>query len=153
MNKSRGVLCYKNAFTVETKLQEIVIMEEHTGINILHGLRQDDKEDCVNVWQCRGKEQNMTRCNSKQKMVVHSSSSPGTFNVRSMKHCGQTERQDVQQFPARFYVCFHIIHVFSTDIIYDLFGLALLCVSVSYVAIVNVPLLYNVKSLLCEISI
>lgn len=86
-------------------------------------------------------------------MVVHSSSSPGTFNVRSMKHCGQTERQDVQQFPARFYVCFHIIHVFSTDIIYDLFGSALLCVSVSYVAIVNVPLLYNVKSLLCEISI
>lgn len=54
MNKSRGVLCYKNAFTVETKLQEIVIMEERTGINIL-----DDKEDCVNVWQCRGKEQNI----------------------------------------------------------------------------------------------
>lgn len=59
MNKSRGVLCYKNAFTVETKLQEIVIMEERTGINILHGLQQDDKEDCVNVWQCRGKEQNI----------------------------------------------------------------------------------------------
>lgn len=59
MNKSRGVLCFKNAFTVETKLQEIVIMEERTEINILHGLRQDDKEDCVNVWQCRGKEQNI----------------------------------------------------------------------------------------------
>lgn len=59
MNKSRGFFGYcKNAFTVETKLQETVNME-CARINILHGLPQEDKEDCMNVWQCRGKEQNI----------------------------------------------------------------------------------------------